>query len=163
LRQLRVIPVTSEAERIALLEFPWKVYRGDPYWVPPLLSERKAFTDPKQSPFFEHARVQFFRRRGDEIVGTIAAFTNDLYNEFQRTNVGWLVSSKSRKMPKRRPLCWSGGDRPPGRAYFALRPGAVLDQRRSRPVGRRVRRSAPHFDDLQPALLRGLPRSGRLP
>jgi GNAT superfamily N-acetyltransferase len=91
LRALRVLPVTSEAERIALLEFPWKVYRGDPYWVPPLLSERKAFTDPKQSPFFEHARVQFFlARRGDEIVGTIAAFTNDLYNEFQKTNVGWF-------------------------------------------------------------------------
>ncbi len=91
MRDLRVTPVASEAERIALLEFPWKVYRGDPYWVPPLLSERKAFTDPKQSPFFEHARVQFFlARRGEEIVGTIAAFTNDLYNEFQRTNVGWF-------------------------------------------------------------------------
>ncbi len=91
MRELRVIPVTTEAERMALLEFPWKVYRGDPYWVPPLLSERKAFTDPKQSPFFDHARVQFFlARRGDEIVGTIAAFTNDLYNEFQRTNVGWF-------------------------------------------------------------------------
>jgi len=91
LRELRVTPVTSEAERMALLEFPWKVYRGDPYWVPPLLSERKAFTDPKQSPFFDHARVQFFlARRDDEIVGTIAAFTNDLYNEFQSANVGWF-------------------------------------------------------------------------
>lgn len=91
MRELRVTPVTSEAERMALLEFPWKVYRGDPYWVPPLLSERKAFTDPKQSPFFDHARVQFFlARRDDEIVGTIAAFTNDLYNEFQSANVGWF-------------------------------------------------------------------------
>jgi GNAT superfamily N-acetyltransferase len=91
LRELGITPVVTEAERLALLEFPWKVYRGDPYWVPPLLSERKAFTDPKQSPFFEHARVQFYlARRGDEIVGTIAAFTNDLYNEFHQANVGWF-------------------------------------------------------------------------
>jgi len=91
LRELRITPVATEAERLALLQFPWKVYRGDRYWVPPLLSERKAFTDPKQSPFFEHARVQFFlARRGDEIVGTIAAFTNDLYNEFHEANVGWF-------------------------------------------------------------------------
>ena len=89
--ELRITPVATEAERLALLQFPWKVYRGDRYWVPPLLSERKAFTDPKQSPFFEHARVQFFlARRGDEIVGTIAAFTNDLYNEFHEANVGWF-------------------------------------------------------------------------
>jgi GNAT superfamily N-acetyltransferase len=89
--EVRVDPVASEDERLALLTFPWRVYRDDPYWVPPLLSERKAFTDPKQNPFFEHARVQFFlARRGDEVVGTIAAFTNTLYNEFQRTNVGWF-------------------------------------------------------------------------
>jgi GNAT superfamily N-acetyltransferase len=88
---VRVSPVASEAERLALLEFPWKVYRGDPYWVPPLLSERKEFTDPRVNPFFEHARVQFFlARRGEELVGTIAAFTNDLYNEFQQVNVGWF-------------------------------------------------------------------------
>jgi GNAT superfamily N-acetyltransferase len=88
---VRVTPVESEAERLALLEFPWQVYRGDPYWVPPLLSERKQFTDPRTNPFFEHARVQFYlARRGDQVVGTIAAFTNHLYNEFQGVNVAWF-------------------------------------------------------------------------
>jgi GNAT superfamily N-acetyltransferase len=88
---VRVTPVVSEAERRALLEFPWQVYRGDPHWVPPLLSERREFTDPHTNPFFEHARVQFFlARRGDRIVGTIAAFTNHLYNEFQGVNVAWF-------------------------------------------------------------------------
>lgn len=88
---VRVDPVATEAERKALLTFPWEVYRGDPYWVPPLLSEREAFTDPRRNPFFEHARVQFFlARRGDRVVGTIAAFTNDQYNQFQGVNVGWF-------------------------------------------------------------------------
>jgi GNAT superfamily N-acetyltransferase len=89
--EVRVTPVRTDRERLALLEFPWKVYRDDPYWVPPLLSERKEFTDPRKNPFFEHARVQFFLGwRGDEIVGTIGAFTNHLYNEFHETNVAWF-------------------------------------------------------------------------
>ncbi|MBM2842875.1 MAG: hypothetical protein HW404_712, partial [Anaerolineales bacterium] len=80
MRELRVTPVDTDNERQAFLTFPWKVYRHDRYWVPPLLSERKAFTDPSKNPFYQHGRVQLFlARRGDEIVGTIAAFTNDLY------------------------------------------------------------------------------------
>jgi GNAT superfamily N-acetyltransferase len=91
MRDVRITPVDSEHDRLAFLKFPWKVYRDDPHWVPPLLSERKAFTDPAHNPFFQHARVQFFlARRGDDIVGTIAAFTNDLYNQFHESNVGWF-------------------------------------------------------------------------
>ncbi|MGH2626588.1 MAG: hypothetical protein ACRDHY_08065, partial [Anaerolineales bacterium] len=70
---------------------PWQVYRGDRYWVPPLVSERKAFLDPKRNPFFEHARAEYFlARRDGRVVGTIGAFTNDLYNQAQKQNVGWF-------------------------------------------------------------------------
>jgi GNAT superfamily N-acetyltransferase len=82
--ELRVTPVADEHERMMFLTFPWKVYRGDPYWVPP-------FTDPSENPFYRHGRVQLFlARRGDDVVGTIAAFTNDLYNQFHQSNVGWF-------------------------------------------------------------------------
>jgi GNAT superfamily N-acetyltransferase len=88
---LRIVPISSAEDRLKLITFPWKVYRDDSYWVPPLISERKAFIDPEKSPFFEHARVQFFlAQREGEVVGTIAAFTNTLYNEFHATNVGWF-------------------------------------------------------------------------
>jgi len=91
MRDVQVSPVEKESERMAFLTFPWKVYRGDRYWVPPLLSERKAFTDPDQNPFYQHAQVQLFlARRGDEVVGTIAAFTNHLFNQFHEANVGWF-------------------------------------------------------------------------
>jgi GNAT superfamily N-acetyltransferase len=91
MRELRVTPVDQEDDRLAFLTFPWRVYRDDPYWVPPLLSERKAFTNPHKHPFFQHGRVQqFLARRGDEIVGTVAAFTNDLYNQVHGSNVGWF-------------------------------------------------------------------------
>jgi GNAT superfamily N-acetyltransferase len=88
---LTITPVKDDEGVRSFIEFPWEVYRGDPYWVPPLLSERKAFLNPSSNPFFQHGRVQLYiARRGGRIVGTIGAFTNDLYNQFHETNVGWF-------------------------------------------------------------------------
>lgn len=88
---LTVLPVQDDPGVLAVIEFPWEVYRGDPYWVPPLLSERITFLDPSKNPFFQHGRLQLYlARRGDRIVGTIGAFTNDLYNQFHETNAGWF-------------------------------------------------------------------------
>ncbi len=88
---LEIVPVCDKDGLRAFVTFPWQVYRGDPHWVPTLISERLAFLDPARNPFFQHARAQFFlARRGDRAVGTIGAFTNDLFNEFQGTNTGFF-------------------------------------------------------------------------
>jgi GNAT superfamily N-acetyltransferase len=88
---LSISTVRTPSDLTAFIEFPWQVYRENPYWVPPLISERIAFHDPDKNPFFEHAAVQrFLARRGGKVVGTIAAFTNQAYNDFQQTNVGFF-------------------------------------------------------------------------
>ena len=89
--EVQISPVRSESELMTFIRFPWEVYRGDPYWVPPLISERRSFLDRARSPFFQHARAEYFlARRGEKVVGTIAAFTNDLYNQFQGVNTGFF-------------------------------------------------------------------------
>jgi len=89
--EVLISPVRSESELMTFIRFPWEVYRGDPYWVPPLISERRSFLDRARSPFFQHARAEYFlARRGEKVVGTIAAFTNDLYNQFQQVNTGFF-------------------------------------------------------------------------
>jgi len=88
---LEIVPVEDRAGLRTFVTFPWQVYRDDPSWVPPLVSERLAFLDRERNPFFEHARAQFFlARRDGRLVGTIGAFTNDLYNEFQGTRTGFF-------------------------------------------------------------------------
>jgi GNAT superfamily N-acetyltransferase len=83
--------VETQADLERFITFPWEVYRGNRYWVPPLLSERRAFHDPKKNPFFEHASVDYYlAKRDGNIVGTIASFTNNLYNSFQEANVGFF-------------------------------------------------------------------------
>jgi GNAT superfamily N-acetyltransferase len=89
--EIHIHPVQNKTDLEEFITFPWTVYADDPYWVPPLIEERKEFLDPERNAFFEHARAQYFiAKRGDQNVGTIAAFTNDRYNEFQDENRAWF-------------------------------------------------------------------------
>jgi GNAT superfamily N-acetyltransferase len=55
------------------IRFPWKVYRGDPNWVPPLLSEMK-FILGEENPFFHHAEAAYFlAHKNGEVAGRVAA------------------------------------------------------------------------------------------
>ena len=91
MKPLVIKPVENLEERKAFLSFPWKVYKDDPYWVPPFFNERMHFTDPTKNPFFEHSEAQLYMAlRGEQIVGTIAAFTNGRHNEIHNENVGFF-------------------------------------------------------------------------
>ncbi len=80
--EVRVEPVVGRADRKAFVELPYRLYRGDPCWVPPLRSERRAFLDPDRNPFFEHAEVELWlARRGREVVGRIATHVDRLHQQ----------------------------------------------------------------------------------
>lgn len=88
---LVVEPVVRPRDRRRFITFPWQVYAGNRYWVPPLLIERRKFFDPGRNPFFRHADVQFFiARRGQRDVGTIAAFINHTHNHVHGEQVGFF-------------------------------------------------------------------------
>lgn len=70
-------PVTTRRDLRAFVAFPWQVYRDDPNWVPPLISERLEYLNPDTGPFYDHADVALFLAlRGGEVVGTAAAFVD---------------------------------------------------------------------------------------
>jgi GNAT superfamily N-acetyltransferase len=83
--KIKVRRVSNTAERRTFLTFPWRIYRGDPVWVPPLLPERKRRIDPSRGPFFEHGEAEFFIAwRGREPVGTICAAEDRARNAFRQ-------------------------------------------------------------------------------
>lgn len=91
MNSLIIKSVETTEDRKAFLSFPWTVYKDDPYWVPPIFSERMHFTDPEKNPFFQHSEAQFYMAlRGERIAGTIAVFTNHLHNEYQNENVSFF-------------------------------------------------------------------------
>lgn len=68
------------------VEFPFKIYRNIPQWVPPILSDIKLMLNPKKHPFYEHSEGEFFvARQNGEMVGRIGALENKPFNEYHDT------------------------------------------------------------------------------
>jgi GNAT superfamily N-acetyltransferase len=87
--EIKVSQVRSRADRNAFIRFPWRIYKNDPAWVPPLLIERKAFLDRKRHPFYRHGDAALFlARRNGEVVGRIMASDDPNYNAEHNSNVG---------------------------------------------------------------------------
>jgi len=84
--------VADDGDRWAFVKFPWSIYRDDPNWVPPLVTERRDYMDPRKNPFYEHTDAAFFlaERPDGEVLGTIAATVDHNYNAFQEVQVGWF-------------------------------------------------------------------------
>jgi hypothetical protein len=65
------------------IEFPFRLYRDSPLWVPPFVNEVRAQLDPRRHPFYQHSEAAFFLAlEGDEVVGRIAVLDNARYNEY---------------------------------------------------------------------------------
>jgi hypothetical protein len=80
---VEVRPADTPADRRAFVDLPWRLYRDDPAWVPPLRQEVEALIGgPKSNPWFLHGRARLFlARRGGEVVGRVSAQVCDLVQE----------------------------------------------------------------------------------
>jgi GNAT superfamily N-acetyltransferase len=86
-----VRPVAGRAEREQFLRLPWRIYAGDPHWVPPLLSDVRAALDPAKHPFHQHAEVAtFLAWRDGTAIGRVAAVVNRAHNEFHEDGTGFF-------------------------------------------------------------------------
>lgn len=81
--RIDVQPVRSAADRRAFIELPYRLYRDDPLWVPPLRGDVSELIDPARHPFHEHAKVELFLARDAQgrVVGRVAATRNDLHEK----------------------------------------------------------------------------------
>jgi hypothetical protein len=88
---INIIEASSRRDLGRFIKFPLKLYKNERYYVPPLISERKAFFDRDKNPFFKHARVKYLLAlRDGEVVGRISGIINDLHNEFHSEKAGFF-------------------------------------------------------------------------
>lgn len=88
---VRVDAVRGRRDLKRFLTLPWRIYTDDPEWVPPLLADRKALLDRRTHPFHDHAEAEYFlARRGDDVLGRIAAVVNHRHNEFHGDRTGFF-------------------------------------------------------------------------
>ena len=83
--------VVSKRDLNTFIDYPYKLYKNDPHWVPPLrISEHERF-DPKKNPFYQHAVVELFlAERGGRVVGRVAAIDDDNHNAAHKDNLAFF-------------------------------------------------------------------------
>jgi GNAT superfamily N-acetyltransferase len=88
---IKIAPVQDEAAMREFLKLPWRLYRDDPYWVPPVLTHQRDFLDKQRGPFFEIGEAQYFLARVDgQPAGRISAHINRLHDENQGPGTGFF-------------------------------------------------------------------------
>jgi GNAT superfamily N-acetyltransferase len=91
MNSITVRPVRTKREEMVFIKFQWKIYRGNPYWVPPLLMDRRKLIDRKNNPFYKHAEMELFlAERGGEVVGRIGAIVNNNHIREHNENIGFF-------------------------------------------------------------------------
>ena len=83
--------VQNRADLDVFARFPWQIYKGDPYWVPPLLDDRYSRIDLQKNPFWRTAeRELWIAWRGKQPVGTIAAIIDQRWNQVMKQSIGCI-------------------------------------------------------------------------
>ncbi|MGQ9778426.1 MAG: GNAT family N-acetyltransferase [Bacillota bacterium] len=88
---LRVeVVATKQAVRDFLL-LPWRIYRGDPNWVPPLFVEMKRILDPRRNGYLRKGpHAGFLVYRDGLAVGRVLAGIDEPTNAAKGTRDGWF-------------------------------------------------------------------------
>ena len=76
---LSIRPIASTRDRKAFVDLPFRLYAGDPNWVPPLKSEALGMITPEKNGWYSHAEAQLFlAEEGGRVVGRISAHIDTL-------------------------------------------------------------------------------------
>lgn len=85
--ELEINPVRDSGSLRRFVEFPYRHYRQDAHWVPPLRMAQKELLDRQRHPFYRQAEAEFFLAFEDgQLRGRIAAILNR--PEFEAEQVG---------------------------------------------------------------------------
>ena len=98
---LEVVTADSKQALKEFIEFPYSLYRDDPFWVPPLRIAVKELLDRARHPFYANAEAEFFLARCDgRVVGRIAAILDRNHNKFHEENAGFFGFFESTNNPE---------------------------------------------------------------
>ncbi|MDR0611749.1 MAG: GNAT family N-acetyltransferase [Planctomycetaceae bacterium] len=92
---MTIVQAKTWFQQKAFLDFPQKMYKNDPYWIPQLRIEQSGLAGFKffghQDPFYEHNECQaFLAVDGNNVLGRICAILNRGHLERYHDGVGFL-------------------------------------------------------------------------
>ncbi len=79
---LEIKEVVTDSDMKNFVLFPYKLYRGNKFWIPPMISDEIASLKPGKNPAFEYCKAKFWiALQNNQVVGRIGAIINSKYNE----------------------------------------------------------------------------------
>jgi GNAT superfamily N-acetyltransferase len=88
---IKVVQATEKRQWKEFLELPYRLYRADPCWVPPLRIAVKELLNTEKHPFYANAEMAgFVAQQDDRTVGRIAAILDKNFNRFHEDNIGFF-------------------------------------------------------------------------
>ncbi len=80
------IDTRNRAQAKRFVDFHYRLYAGQPNWVPPFRTDIFLMLNKDKHPFYEHSDADFFlAERDGEVVGRIAALENRSFNKYHGT------------------------------------------------------------------------------
>ncbi len=91
-RSVTIRPVRSRSDLKAFIDFPYRLYRDYPAWIPPLRQDIRHTLHPKKNAFFEHGAIYPFiaRDASGTVTGRIAAIVNGMHLKTYGDNLGYF-------------------------------------------------------------------------
>ena len=91
---IKVKQVLNSSDLELFIKFPMELYKGNPYYVPPLINEEKSIWMKEENPALQYSEAaQFLAYKGENIVGRIAVMINHKEEkelEIRKVRFGWL-------------------------------------------------------------------------
>ncbi len=88
---IQIVKVESQSQLKTFIRLPWKIYRNDSNWVPPLIMDIKNLLNRQKNPFFQHSSADYFLAyKNGQPAGRIAAILNNNHNEFHGEKTGFF-------------------------------------------------------------------------
>ena len=91
---IQIKEISTKSELKKFVKFPFSLYKDNPYWVPPIISEEVASFDKEINPVFDHADARFFLAyKNGQIAGRVAAIINRMevdQQKIRKMRFGWI-------------------------------------------------------------------------
>ncbi|MGB9668701.1 MAG: hypothetical protein ACPL0D_07265, partial [Thermosulfidibacteraceae bacterium] len=88
--KLRIKRVENKKELIEFIKVPWRIYKGDKHWVPPIVADQIQVLSTDKNPFFRHGEAELFIAYDSQAlpIGRIAAIYDTFYKKYRGENIG---------------------------------------------------------------------------
>ena len=98
---IEVVPADSKKALKEFVDLPYRLYRGDPYWAPPLRMAVNELLDRAKHPFYANADAELLlARRDGRTIGRVAAIVDRNHNKFHDEQAGFFGFFESENDPE---------------------------------------------------------------